>query len=110
MLESILSIVLAVAIATERVVEIIKPLYLRAKNVILKRNDEECTKTEKIIMSVLTGPAICLILGMTADIPEIPTVVQSILLGLFASVGSNVIHTIISTITALKDATEGLKK
>jgi hypothetical protein len=109
-IETVLTVVLAVAIAVERVVEIIKPLYLRAKNTIVKKEYLECTKTEKIIMSVLVGPAICLTLGLTVSAPEMPAVIQSILLGLFASIGSNVIHTIISTITALKDATEGLKK
>lgn len=109
-IESVLSIVLAIAIATERVVEIIKPLYLKVKNAVLKRNDMECTQSEKVVMSVLAGPIICLSFGLTANIPTIPGPAQSILLGLFASAGSNVIHTLISTITALKDATEGLKK
>jgi Na+-translocating ferredoxin:NAD+ oxidoreductase RnfA subunit len=110
MIESVLALILAVAIAIERIVEIIKPVYLKAKNAVLKKQYPECTRTEKIIMSVITGPAICLALGLTADVPGIPAAAQSILLGLIASVGSNVIHTLISTITAIKDATESLKK
>lgn len=109
-MENILAIALAVAIAIERAVEVVKPLYLKTKNFILKKAYAECTKTEKIIMSVLAGPAICYSLGLTANIPYIPDVAQPIALGIFASVGSNIIHTIISALTALKDATEGLKK
>lgn len=109
MIESVLTIVLAVAIATERVVEVIKPLYLKVKNFFTKKAETECDKTEKIIMSVLTGPVICVALGIGIDIPEVPIIAQSILLGLFASVGSNAIHLVITTLTALKDATEGLK-
>jgi hypothetical protein len=113
MIESVLTIVLAVAIATERVVEVIKPLYLKVKNFFTKKNCveyAECDKTEKIIMSVLAGPVICIVLGIGIDVSGIPVIVQSILLGLFASVGSNAIHLIITALTALKDATEGLKR
>jgi predicted histidine transporter YuiF (NhaC family) len=109
MIESVLTLVLAVAIATERVVEVIKPLYLKVKNFLTKNNYSECDKTEKIIMSVLAGPVICVVLGIGINISGIPVIAQSILLGLFASVGSNAIHLIITTLTALKDATEGLK-
>ena len=109
MIESILALVLAVAIATERVVEVIKPLYLKVKNFFAKGTYLECDKTEKIIMSVLAGPAICVILNIGISISGVPVVAQSILLGLFASVGSNAIHLVITTLTALKDATEGIK-
>ena len=109
MIESVLIIVLAVAIATERVVEVIKPLYLKAKNFFTKKDYAECDKTEKIFMSVLTGPVICVALGIGINIPGIPIIAQSILLGLFASIGSNAVHLIMTTLSALKDATEGLK-
>jgi hypothetical protein len=109
MIESILALVLAVAIATERVVEVIKPLYLKVKNFFAKGTYLECDKTEKIIMSVLAGPVICVILNIGINISGVPIIAQSILLGLFASVGSNAIHLIITTLTALKDATEGIK-
>lgn len=107
---TILTIVLAVAVATERVVEIIKPLYLSIKKHFCKLADE-CTKTEKIIMSVLTGPMLCIIGGIGIDIPGIaePAIVQAILTGLFASIGSNAIHTILSLVVAFKDAAEGIK-
>jgi hypothetical protein len=107
-IESVLTLVLAVAIATERVVEVIKPLYLKVKNFITKKEYLECDKTEKIIMSVMAGPVICIVLGIGIDVP-MPAIAQSILLGLFASAGSNAIHLIITTLAALKDATEGLK-
>lgn len=106
--ESVLAIVLAVAIAVERIVEVIKPLYLRAKNAVLKRNDEECTRTEKIIMTVLVGPILCIIGGVGISISGISATVQQILCGLIASIGSNVIHTLLNIIVAFKNAAEGL--
>lgn len=109
MIESILTIVLAVAIAIERLVEVIKPLYLKVKNYITKRNDSECTKTEKIIISIATGVVLCLIGGIGLDIPAIPIIVSQILCGLAASIGSNAIHAILGLIVAFKDAAEKIK-
>lgn len=108
-METISAIVLAVAIAVERLVEVVKPLYLRVKNTILKREYRECTKTEKIIMTVLIGPVLCIIGGIGLDIAGIPVAASQILCGLVASIGSNVIHTILNLIIAFKDAAEGLK-
>ena len=111
-IETVLTIILAVAIAVERLVEVVKPLYLRVKNTILKREYRECTKTEKIIMTVLIGPVLCIISGIGIDIPGItePVIVQAILTGLFASIGSNVIHTLLGLVVAFKDAAEGIKQ
>ncbi|MEN6313269.1 MAG: hypothetical protein ABFD25_03355 [Clostridiaceae bacterium] len=108
-IESVLTLVLAVAIAIERLVEVIKPLYLKIKNYFGKYI--ECSKTEKIIMSVLVGPTLCIISGIGIDIPGIaePVIVRAILTGLFASIGSNVIHTLLSLVVAFKDAAEGIK-
>lgn len=107
-IESVLTLVLAAAIATERLVEVIKPLYLKVKNYFGKYI--ECSKTEKIIMSVLAGPILCIIAGIGIDIPGVSTLVQAILTGLFASIGSNVIHTLLSLVVAFKDAAEGIKQ
>lgn len=109
---TVLTVILAVAIATERLVEVVKPLYLKLKNRFAKTVFIECTKTEKIIMSVLIGPALCIVSGIGIDIPGIaePVIVQAILTGLFASIGSNVIHALLGLVVAFKDAAEGIKQ
>jgi hypothetical protein len=109
-MENILTIVLAVAIATERFVEVVKSIYLKIKNHF--GSFEECTKAEKIIMSVLVGPALCIVSGIGIDIPGIaePVIVQAIFTGLFASIGSNVIHTLLGLVVAFKDAAESIKR
>jgi hypothetical protein len=109
-IETVLTIVLAVAIATERLVEVVKPLYLKLKNKF--GSFAECTKAEKIIMTVLISPVLCIISGIGIDIPGItePVIVQAILTGLFASIGSNVIHTLLGLVVAFKDAAEGIKQ
>lgn len=107
-IKSILTVLLAVAIATERLLEVIKPLYLKIKNYF--GSYTECTKSEKIIMSVVTGPLLCIIAGIGIDIPGVSHIVQAILTGLFASIGSNVIHSLLSLVVAFKDAAERIKQ
>lgn len=109
-MEAVFTVILAVAIAVERLVEVVKPLYLKAKNLLLKRNDEECTKTEKIVMTVLIGPVLCIIGEISISISGFPAIVQQVLCGLVASIGSNAIHAILGLIVAFKDAAESLKK
>ena len=108
---TVLTIVLAVAIAIERVMEIVKPLYLKVKNAFAKQVYKECDKTEKIIMTVLLGPVLCIAGGIGIDIPGItePVIVQAVLTGLFASIGSNVLHILLSIVIAIKNATEGIR-
>lgn len=108
-MESILTLVLAVAIAIERLVEVVKPLYLKIKNYITKRDDGECTKTEKIIISIATGVILCLIGGIGLDISNVPVAIARILCGLAASLGSNAIHALLNLIVAFKDAAENIK-
>ena len=95
-MEAILFIILSVAVATERLTEVVKPLYLKIKNTITKKQEEECTKVEKIIMAILIGVIISLISGVSLGIATIPVLLQQITIGLFASLGSGFIHTIIN--------------
>lgn len=107
-----LTIILAVAIAVERVIEVIKPLYLQVKNKLFGKEYPECSKTEKIVMTILLGPVMCIIAQVGIDIPKVneAAVIQYILAGLLASTGSNVIHALLNIVVALKDAAEGIKK
>lgn len=109
---TMLTIVLAVAIAVERVVEIIKPLYLNIKNVFAKNIYTDCSKTEKIIMTILLGPVMCTIAKIGIDIPSVneAAAIQYILAGLLASMGSNYLHTLLSIIIAIKNGAEGVNK
>ena len=110
MIETVLTLVLAAAVAIERVVEVIKPLYLKVKRLFTKRDDIECTKTEKIVISVFAGPILCIVGGVKFDIPELSVIAQQVLIGLFASIGSNAIHALLSIVLAFKNGAEGLKK
>ena len=114
MIETILGTILAVAIAVERLTEIIKPLYLKAKNFFTKKTDTDLIKEEKIAMSIVVGVALSIVaslLGVKEVSPfeGLSPIVQAAVVGLFASFGSNVIHPIIGLVAALKDAAEGLK-
>jgi hypothetical protein len=108
---TILIILLTVAIGIERVLEIIKPLYLEIKNYFGKMKFSECSKMEKIIMSILIGPSMCIISQIGIDIPSVneAALIQYILAGLIASMGSNFIHTLLSIAVALKDGAESIK-
>lgn len=108
---TVLTIILAVAIAVERVIEVIKPLYLQIKNKLLGKEYQECSKTEKIVMTILLGPVMCIIAQIGIDIPKVneAAVIQYILAGLVSSMGSNVIHALLNIVVALKDAAEGIK-
>jgi hypothetical protein len=109
MVETILLIVLSVAVATERLTEVVKPLYLKIKNIITKKQEEECTKTEKTIMAILIGIILALISGVNLGITGMPIILQQIMIGLFASFGSGFIHTIINLVIAFKEQAEGIK-
>ena len=110
MLESITMVILSVAVATERLTEVVQPIYLCIKNKITKKQDVECTKTEKIVIATVVAVILALISGVTFGVTTIPVVVQQITIGLFASLGSNVVHSLINIITAFKDAAEDIKK
>ena len=115
MIETILGTILAIAIAVERLTEIIKPLYLKAKNFFTKKTDTDLIKEEKIAMSIVVGVALSIVaslLGVKEVSPfeGLSPIVQAAVVGLFASFGSNVIHPIIGLVAAFKDAAEGLKK
>lgn len=105
-MESILAIVLAVALSTERFVEVLKPIYLKVKKLIIKEEYIEIDKTEKIIMSIVVGVAISLFSGVNVGITYLPIYTQQVLIGLVASLGSNVIHTLINLLVAFKESTE----
>jgi len=104
------AILLAVAVGLERLIEVVKPLYLQIKNKISKVQYEECSKAEKIIMSIILGPVLCILAQIGIDVPYVNegALIQYILAGLLASLGSNVLHVVLSIIVAIKDAAEAL--
>ena len=103
-----LAIVASAAAAAERVTELIKPIYLKIKNSILKSDFKECTKAEKIILTIFLGTLICITLQIGIDIPiiEEPPLVQQLFAGLLSSVGSNFLHLLLSILTVVKDTQE----
>lgn len=114
MINTVLGIILAVAITVERLVELVKPLFLKAKNFFTKKNSSELSISEKIAITILVGPVITLIAGVlgvqeVSPLSSVPHMAQQIIIGLLASFGSNVIHPIIGLVAAFKEAAEGLK-
>ncbi len=109
MVESIMFIILSVAVATERLTEVAKPLYLKVKNTITKKQDAECNKTEKTIMAIAIGVVLALISSVNLGITGMPIILQQIMIGLLASFGSGFIHTIINLVIAFKEQAEGIK-
>jgi hypothetical protein len=107
-----LSIILGAAVASERATELIKPLYLKIKNQYSKTQYAECTKTEKEVMTILVAPLICIVARIGIDLPGLneSTIVQQLLAGLIASLGSNVLHALMSIVLAIKDSAEGIDK
>lgn len=104
----LLSAIASVAVAVERATEVLKPVYLKAKNQIFKKELTECTRTEKYIMTIILGTLFCILIQVGVDIPGInePMIIQEILAGLISSFGSNMLHIILSILTGIKDTTE----
>lgn len=98
----------SVAVIVERVTEILKPVYLKAKNKIFKKEYTECSKTEKITLTILFSVFICISLGIRIEIPGITKTIlfQEILAGLISSFGSNILHMLLTILTGLKNTVE----
>ncbi len=108
---SLLGIIVAAAIALERLVEVIKPFYLQIKKYVTGKEYLECSETEKKIMTILLGPVMCIVAQIGIDVPKVneAALIQYILAGLVASLGSNVLHAILSIILAIKNNAENIK-
>lgn len=115
-LTGILQSLLILAGLVEAVSEIVKTPYLQLKNVILqaykKPSATELTKYEKRIISVILSLIICISARFGIDIPawEEPALLQFIIAGIFASLGSNILHMLLSIAIAVKEAIEKVKQ
>jgi hypothetical protein len=98
----------SIAIIVERITEILKPAYLSIKNKIFKKAQSECTKPEKITITIILSIILCISLGIGVDIPGITktSLMQEILAGLISSFGSNILHIVLTILTGLKDTVE----
>jgi LytS/YehU family sensor histidine kinase len=103
-----LNLTASVAVIVERITEILKPAYLAAKNKIFKKVQSECTKPEKITITIILSIFICISMGIGVDIPGITKTrfLQEILAGLISSFGSNLLHIILTILTGMKDTIE----
>lgn len=98
----------SVAVAAERATEVLKPIYLSVKNKIFKKDQTECTKLEKITMTILLCNLICIVMGISLGIPGIPnaSILQNILAGLVSSFGSNILHIVINILSGVQVSVE----
>jgi len=107
----LLGIICATAVALERLVELIKPFYLQIKSYVTGKASAECSMNEKKVMTILLGPVMCIVGKIGIDIPNVneSAVIQYILAGLVASLGSNVLHALMNIILAIKNNAENIK-
>jgi hypothetical protein len=109
---TILESLLIVAGLIEIFSEIIKTPYLKFKNTILlaynKPQVKECTKYEKRIISTILSLAVCIVAKFGVDIPawNESALLQYIIAGVFASLGSNILHMLLSIGIAFKELLE----
>jgi hypothetical protein len=110
-LAALMATLLAVSIGLERLVLFIQPFYLQLKKFFTAKEYKECTAAEKRNMAILLGPAICILAQIGIDLPQVnePVVIQYILAGLAASLGSGTLHAVYSIIVAFQKNLENLK-
>lgn len=98
----------SVAVAVERITEILKPAYLIVKKRALKKEQSECTKVEKNTLILLLSIFICIIMHIKIDIPGITESgsIQEILAGLVSSFGSSILHTLVTILSGVKNTIE----
>jgi hypothetical protein len=112
---SILESLLILAGLVEAVSELVKTPYLQGKNAVLvaynKPKVTELSAYEKRVITVILSLIICVGAGFGIDIPswQEPVLMQYIIAGIFASLGSNVLHLLLSIGIAIKDAIEKVK-
>jgi cobalamin biosynthesis protein CobD/CbiB len=108
---TLLGVLLAVSIALERLIVFIQPFYLQIKAVILGKTYTECTAAEKRNMAILLGPVLCILAQIGIDLPQIneAAIIQYMLAGLVASLGSGTLHAIYSIVVAIQKNAENLK-
>jgi hypothetical protein len=108
---ALLGTILAVSIGLERLVEFIKPFYLQIKSAIIGKKYSECTAAEKRNMAILLGPVLCIMARIGIDLPQIneAAVIQYLLAGLVASLGSSTLHALYNIVLAIQKNAENLK-
>ena len=110
-LASLLGVLLAVSIGLERLVEFIKPFYLQLKTAVTGKKYPECTPAEKRNMAILLGPVLCILAQIGIDLPQVneAAIIQYILAGLVASLGSGTLHALYSIVVAIQKNAENLR-
>jgi hypothetical protein len=112
----ILTSLLIIAGRVEVVAELVKPPYLQLKNIILliqkKPAAIECSKYEKRIITIILSLTICIIgkYGVDMQAWNEPLMIQYITAGVIASLGSNVLHILLSIAVSINDAIQKLKQ
>jgi hypothetical protein len=84
---------------------------LQVKGFFTKKIYTECTATEKRNMAILLGPVMCILTKIGIDLPQVneAAVIQYILAGLVASLGSGTLHALYNIIIAFQKSLEDVK-
>ena len=112
---SMLSMASGLAVAVERSMEVVKIAYLKLKKFLFpKKNYTELTRDEKIVLTVIVSVSSVFIGGKSVILPipgvmSLPLPVQSIITGLIICIGSNVLHTVYSMLSSIKNNIESAK-
>jgi hypothetical protein len=113
---AILTSLLLIAGIVEALMEVLKGPYLQVKNiflVLLKRAlAKEMTGYEKRFLTLIVALIICLSAGFGVDIPayDEPVWLQCLLAGILVSLGSNMLHLLLSIAVAIKDGIEKIRE
>jgi hypothetical protein len=113
---AIFTSLLLIAGVVEALMEVLKGPYVQIKNIFLviakKALAKEMSAYEKRFLTLLLGVLICLAAGFGVDIPawSEPLWFQCILAGILVSLGSNMLHLLLSIAVAIKDAVEKVKQ
>lgn len=100
----------ALSIGVERSTEIVKVLCNSIKAKFPTKITKGLDKYSIEIISIVTGILSAWIIGFRLGLGiDMPVVLQYIIAGLIASMGSNVLHTLISTLIGIKNNSEVIK-
>lgn len=97
-----------ISIVVERTTQLVKTGYLQLKNAAFKKNDPDISAFEKEILAIIVGIATCFTVGFGINLPNVvtPVFASYVLAGVIVSLGSNVIHALVTILITVKNNLE----
>ena len=89
-------------VVVERITQVTKPIYMKVKNNMFKTDGKELEPIEKECISIIVGIGLCLISNTGIQLSNVNQYIQCILAGVISSLGSNILHSVISMLQIIK--------